>query len=86
MKKDHSNAAATFIDQNNAFAKLAAIRNELEAITRGDFPRLACLFGLLEEQKAIADDSTRSGACCAIRELLDQVWERVEATANRLDR
>jgi 4-diphosphocytidyl-2C-methyl-D-erythritol kinase len=85
MKNDHSNAAATFIDQNNAFANLVATRNELESIAREDFPRLACLFGLLEEQKAIADDSTLSGACYAIRELLDQVWERVEAAASRLD-
>ena len=85
MKKDHSTAASNFIDQNNAFANLVTIREELEAVTGGDLPRLACLFGLLQEQKAIVDDSTLSGACCAISELLDQVWERVEKASNRLE-
>ena len=84
MKNNHSDAAAQFIEQANTMACLMEVKRELSSIAGGDFPRLASLIDLLQEQKAIADDETLTAAFHAFNELLCSTWDRVEKTANRL--
>lgn len=84
MKDIYSDDAAVLINQANAVASLMAAKDQLDSIAGADFPRLASLLNLLQEQQAIATNDTLACAFQAFNELFYLTWDELELVANRM--